>query len=198
MFYGHAILNFCNFELDFCKVVNANHCNSGNLFFLLFECRFGDGSLLLYLLKHLFCVDSVEQRSRRSDTSTGFERAKRLDALIRRYIRVELLKNLVRGIGHKGLELNSNYSDTLKEIIKHRTEPCALIFILCEQPRSRLVDIFVAASCCAENSLKRIRNMEIIHAFINRLYAAENGIFEILIDGFRSFGSEYLAAEIFI
>ena len=40
--------------------------------------------------------------------------------------------------------------------------------------------------------------MEIIHAFINRLYAAENGIFEILIDGFRSFGSEYLAAEIFI
>ena len=130
--------------------------------------------------------------------SAGFECTKGLDALIRRYIRIELLKNLVRSIRHKGLELNGNYSDTLEQIIKHRTESCALIFILCEQPRSRLVDIFVAASCRAENSLERIRNMEIIHAFINRLYAAENGILEILIDFFRSFRSEYFAAEIFI
>ena len=130
--------------------------------------------------------------------SAGFERAKGLDALIRRYIRIELLKNLVRSIRHKGLELNGNYSDALKEIIKHRTESCALIFILCEQPRGRLVDVFVAASCRAENSLKRIRNMEIIHAFVNRLYAAENSVFEILINCFGSFRSEYLAAEIFI
>ena len=40
--------------------------------------------------------------------------------------------------------------------------------------------------------------MEIIHAFVNRLYAAEDGVFEILINCFGSFRSKYLAAEIFI
>ena len=159
---------FLGFNLRFCLRVRV--LRFGLCLRLLLRCLLWLRKQCLKLFKLLFDIDSREERlslfndrafGQLSEFRSGIE-------LLKRFVRnAELFKNLRRGAGQERTQANGDNAQALRKVIKHGSEPVALCFIFCQQPRCGNVDIFVAKTNKSENLCQGLIGVQRIHAGID-------------------------------
>ena len=84
---------------------------------------------------------------------------------------IELGQDLFRRLRHKGGQERRADGDGLSQVVKHRSQTVLLLLILCQSPRSGLVDIFIAAAEDIEDLCDGIGHAQLLHLLVCLLHS---------------------------